>query len=281
MKSKCGNIKFLLKFLSVVLVGLLMVSCEEKTDWDIPEGADTIVIEAIITNEYKNQRIRLTKPYLNPNGEAVPVSDATVYIQAGNSVEPFYESEGLPGNYFTAQPAAASINQIYRLVVEVDDQVFAAEAVMEPVLPANNPGFVLNPATGLYRLQWNNPQYNPFEQAMYEAVVSWSHLVDPSITDTLAFARMMHYTLKTIDVSYNIFPQDTEEIFFPKNSYVIIKKYSVSEEYGAYLRALLAETEWQGSLFEDARGNLPTNISNGGLGFFSVSAVISDTLVVQ
>lgn len=258
-----------------------MVSCEEKTGWEISAGADTIVIEAIITNEYKNQRIRLTKPYLNPNGEAVPVSDATVYIQAGNSVEPFYESEVLPGNYFTAQPAAASINQIYRLVVEVDDRVFTAEAVMEPVLPANNPGFVRNTATGLYRLQWNNPQYNPFEQAMYEAVVSWSHLVDPAITDTLTYARMMYYTLKTIDVSYNIFPQDKEEIFFPKNSYVIVKKYSVSDQYGAYLRALLAETEWQGSLFEDARGNLPTNISNGGLGFFSVSAVISDTLVVQ
>ncbi|MFW5726204.1 MAG: hypothetical protein ACOCX0_07130, partial [Bacteroidota bacterium] len=64
-------------------------------------------------------------------------------------------------------------------------------------------------------------------------------------------------------------------------SVVMFSKYSLNNEYAAYLRALLSETQWQGSLFETARANLPGNISNGGLGYFSACAVIRDTLNVQ
>ena len=115
---------------------------------------------------------------------------------------------------------------------------------------------------------------------MYEADISWGHL-PVYASDSLTKARLTFYTLNTIDVSYIIFPQDKEEVYFPYGSIAILNKYSLTDEYAAYLRALLAETEWQGSIFEDARGNLPSNISNGGLGYFSACSVIADTVVVE
>ena len=50
---------------------------------------------------------------------------------------------------------------------------------------------------------------------------------------------------------------------------------------GPGVRALLMEAEWQGGVLDEASGSLPTNISSGGLGFFAVCAVLSDTLVAQ
>lgn len=281
----CHNIKRgrLMPSVFIILYLLLVfTACEEKIDWDLKtEQINTIVVDAIITNEVKHQHIHLTKPYTNQNDTAMPVTGAQVYIKTDNFMVLFLESPDNPGHYFSDYPAAGSIDIAYQLNIEFESELYTAETYMIPVLPANLPTWERDENTGLYKISWNAPQYHPSEQAMYEAIISWSHLVDTTLTDTLTMAKIMFYTLNTINVSYNIFPQDIEEVWFPKNSIAIVKKYSVTDEYGDYLRALLAEAEWQGSLFEEARGNLPTNISNGGLGYFSACSVISDTLMVE
>jgi len=261
----------------------LFTSCEKKIDWEIQqENLNTIVVDAIITNEYKNQHIRLTKPYTNHNGEPLPVSNATVIVYAGTTLAiPFYESDEFPGNYYTSVPITASIDFDYLLEIQDGSSSYKAEAHMIPVQNATPPTFEQDSETGMYKINWQASAYDPYEQAMFEATISWQHLLPQGTEDSLAFAKILFYTLNTIDVSYNIFPQDKEEVLFPAGSIAVVKKYSVNDEYGDFLRALLAETEWQGSLFEDARGNLPGNISNGGLGYFSVCSVVSDTLLVE
>lgn len=265
----------------LMLVGLL-TSCEEKAQWNINNQVmDTIVVTGTLTNELRNQYVVISRPYIEPNETPEPVTGAIVILTAGQDSTLLIETPELPGYYFTEAPFAAVINREFRLWIKDGEKIYTAHTGMQPVNPANIPSFVKDSQTGLYRIVWNNSAYNPLETAMFEALVNWEHLVDPEITDTIKNARMMHYTLKTIDVSYNIFPQSAETVWFPKGSYAIVKKYSVTEEYGNYLRALLAETAWQGSLFEEARGNLSGNISNGGLGFFTACSVIADTLVVE
>ena len=266
----------------VLLLLSLFTACEEKIHWDLEtEVVNTIVVDAIITNETKFQQIHLTKPFTNQNDTSVPVSGASVAINTDNFTVLFLESPDNPGYYFSEYPAAGSIDINYELNILYEKKIYTAETYMIPVLPANLPTWQYDADKDLYKIQWNVSQYDPNQQAMYEVLISWSHLVDCTLTDTLTMARMLNYTLNTINVNYTIFPQDREEVWFPKNSIALVKKYSVTDEYGDYLRALLAEAEWQGSLFEEARGNFPTNISNGGLGYFSLCSVISDTLIVQ
>ncbi len=265
----------------LMLVGILN-SCEEKAEWNINnQNMDTIVVTGVLTNELRNQYVVITRLYIEPNEIPEPVTGAIVILKAGQDSTLLIETPELPGYYFTEAPLAAVINREYRIWIKDGEKIYTAQTGMQPVTPANIPSFIKDSQTGLYRIAWNNSAYNPLETAMFEALINWEHLVDPEITDTIKNARMMHYTLKTIDVSYNIFPQSAETVWFPEGSYAIVKKYSVTEEYGNYLRALLAETAWQGSLFEEARGNLPGNISNGGLGFFTACSVIGDTLVVE
>jgi hypothetical protein len=54
-------------------------------------------------------------------------------------------------------------------------------------------------------------------------------------------------------------------------------KYSLSDPHYTFLRALLLEIEYNGGIFGSVRADIPTNISNGGLGFFGACAVISRT----
>jgi len=266
----------------VLLVFILLTACEEKIHWDLQtEEINTIVVDATITNETKLQQIHLSKPFSNQNDTAVSVTGASVVINADNFTMQFLESPNNPGYYFSEYPVTGSIDITYELNIQYDEKNYTAETYMIPVLPANLPTWQYEADKDLYKIQWNVSQYNPNQQAMHEVLISWSHLVDSTIADTITTARMLNYTLNTINVNYTIFPQDKEEVWFPKNSIAIVKKYSVTDEYGDYLRALLAESEWQGSVFEEARGNLPTNISNGGLGYFSACSIISDSLIVE
>jgi hypothetical protein len=44
---------------------------------------------------------------------------------------------------------------------------------------------------------------------------------------------------------------------------------------------MLSETEWRGGVFDVQRDNVSTNINGGGAGFFAVSTVLKDTMVVN
>jgi hypothetical protein len=68
---------------------------------------------------------------------------------------------------------------------------------------------------------------------------------------------------------------------FPDNTYmygfqgtisdtITVRKYSVSDNYHSFLLALFSETEWKAGIFSTISGNLPTNLSQGGTGYFYI-----------
>jgi len=263
------------------LLSILFGSCEEKTGWEIvPGDLNSVVVDAILTNEMKEQMVKLSRPYNDVNGESVPVSGAEVTVSNGSAEMSFIELPEDPGTYQSEEPVGASIDKIYTITIQTGSKIYSASTGMVPVI-ASMPLQVIASENNLRKINWTAPGYNPDDLAMYEVQISWTHLADSTLNDTVTEARMMHYTLNTIDVSHIVFPQEKEEVLFPAGSILVVRKYSLTEDFAAYLRALLAETEWQGSLFEDARGNLPTNISNGGLGYFSACSVVADTVVVE
>lgn len=274
--------EFYFKGFLLLLLLLTISACEGVIDWNLDNTPEnTVVVNARITNEFKIQEIYLSYPVAGMNDPPEPFTGAIVSVAWGQQLVWFTELENNPGTYLSNQPFAAAVETTYLLTIEKGDLYFGAQTYMVPVLPYNSPQFSFHQNIGLFSINWNNEQYSPIEQALYEANIDWSHLPGYDHPDSVSLARMLFYTLSTIDVSYIVFPQDKEQVFFPAGSNITISKYSLNNEYGAYLRALLSETQWQGSLFESARGNLPGNISNGGLGYFSVCAVIRVELVVE
>ena len=74
---------------------------------------------------------------------------------------------------------------------------------------------------------------------------------------------------------------EKETIFFPLGTKIIRKRYSLTDEHQVFLRSLLMETEWRGGIFDVQQGNVLTNVSKGGLGFFGACTVTTDSLIVK
>ena len=85
-------------------------------------------------------------------------------------------------------------------------------------------------------------------------------------------AKLYYYTLPTIDVN-EVFAPNIEKVGFPSGTKITVRRYSLTDEHAAFLRALLLETTWSGGYFNTASANIPTNLSTGALGFFGACGV--------
>ncbi len=267
---KTGVLFFILLF--------FLTSCgEEAVDWKLEDRApDTIVVEAIVTSDRHHFRVKLSQPFYKSDESPMAVTGATVSIRRGQETYLLEETTGSPGLYVNPVYTDNPIGATYYLEVIAEGKTYRAKAVMPPVNVFDHIGFNRVPDTDSMMIGQVPKQFNEFEQAMYEITIDWSHLSSTAPTR----AKLYYYTFNTVDVS-QIFAPEKEKVRFPVGSYVIVRKHSLSPEYAEYLRALVAETQWQGGIFEETRDNLPTNISNGGLGFFSACAVLTDTLVAE
>lgn len=96
------------KFTFIVILGsMIMSSCEDKIDVDLPVGEVRLVIDALYTNEQKEQSILLTttSPYFE-DGATPRESGATVYLvtDLGDTIN-FPEDNARPGYYVSNTPA--------------------------------------------------------------------------------------------------------------------------------------------------------------------------------
>ncbi len=257
------------KYILLLLVLVMIFSCEKKTDKLLPKSNfNDIIIDAFITDEYKNQKIVLSLPSTNQNDSLMPVSNANIKIKAGNKIYYFSESDSLKGNYFSDSIFIPVVGVNYYLEVDYNNKKYAAETYMLPVKPFKSLDFAIDSAKDEYKITWVADVYNPEEQAMYEVIIT------PQIANDSLNIRAFYYSFNTVDVS-QAFATEPVDIYFGHGSTIIEKKYSITPKYAKYLRALASETMWQGTVFSETPSNLPTNIEGGAMGYFSVCAVNS------
>ncbi len=260
------------------ILGLLFWSCEEATDWEFQPGENgRLVVESILTDELQRQEVFLSLSYDDLNGTAPSVSGANVQLSDGQNSIDLVEDSNRPGLYLSPIAFAAQKEVDYQLTIDWEGQTYQASSAMVPVLPPSQ-GFTFRQVGETDSMTINQvpPFYMLNEQAMYAVEIDWSHLTN--IAPTLA--QTFYYTFRTIDVS-ELFRPEAENLIFPRGSIFRVKKHGLNEEFAAYYRALAIEKEWQGGFYNEVSDNLPTNISNGGLGFFGVCAVWKDSLIVQ
>lgn len=262
----------------ISFIGVLCWGCEEQVDWTFqPLENGVLVVEAIITNELGRQEVWLSRSYDDVNGGPAPVVDAEVRIFGGGESFAFRADGDRPGRYASGQFFAARMGTLYTMEVTWQGETYAAESEMIAVRPFKRLDFLpVGSGRDTLRLGEPAPLYSPDEQAMYEIDIDWSHLAG---TDS-ARAKQFFYTFNTVDIN-ELFRPPQETVAFPRGSVVRGRKYSLNPAFAAYQRALLSETEWQGGVFDEASASLPTNISNGGLGFFAVCAVLTQTVVAE
>ncbi len=267
---------------SVMMAGVflvLLVSCEEETQWPLPEGGTgPLVVEGMITNEAGPHRVVLSLPFASLNGQALPVSGAQVTVDDGERVWVFTESDTLPGTYLSPAALQGVLGRTYRLRIGWDGREYTASAHMVPVTPLEPMAW--HPLPGVDTLYVLDPVESNIP-AMTEVYADWSFLPGwQGLPDTLTHAFFRYYTLTTVDPNA-LFPPTQEEVAVPAGALLTRRKYSLAPGYEEYLRTLLSETAWRGSIFDVLAGNVHTNLSKGATGYFAVCTVTGERTVFR
>jgi hypothetical protein len=105
--------------------------------------------------------------------------------------------------------------------------------------------------------------------ALKPSMISFE-IVNPRSVDK--YTEIWYYTFPGADVD-NILPTPTESLEFVSGTTFKQIKYSLSNKHYLFLRSVLLETKYAGGVLGSVRANVPTNISNGGLGFFGACSV--------
>ncbi len=250
-----------------------LASCEEPIPWDQQEVfPPRLVVDGMLTNQPGENYIRLSLPVTGSGQTPRTVSSALVSISTGDSVIVFEEDPGEKGMFYPRYPVRAVVNRVYKLTIEFESYTFEAFAGMLPVAPIKDPDIIqTGDSTGFFRVFPKNAN----APAMTRHTVEW---VDP-LTSLNEKRIFYHYTLSTTDVN-QFFKPASEKLEFPVGARIIRQQYSLTPDHERYIRSLLSETEWKGGWFDVLPGNLHTNLSTGGVGYFAASSMVSDTIII-
>jgi len=261
---------------------LLMTGCVKQADWPMPgEAPDLIAVEAILTDENKIQTISISHAVNGLNVIPPPVTGASVLVSDEDSVWQLISDTLHPGAYVSRTPFSARLDHSYRLEILVQGKFYSALASMAPGRLFNELRYKKNEQDNWYHIDWVASAFSADFPAMWEVLIDWSAVpgfegMDPD----QCRVRLLFYTLSTLDVS-EIFAPAVEQISFPAGSIITERRYSLTTVHATFLRELLLETNWQGSLFPSTNANVSTNLSEGAAGYFGVCAVTELSLVVE
>jgi len=265
----------------LVLVLISFSGCEKKTDWQLKsQVSKLVVVDGIISSDKKIQTLTLTFPVTELNATPLPVAGATLLISDEDSVFHMNEQPAGSGIYKSVTMFGAREGMNYSLFISYENQVITAKSTMVPATPFDFLVYTKDNNSNLYHISWVGSSFSTQAPAMWEVLLDWSKVPGYQQTDsTKCKARLLFYTLSTLDVS-EIFAPSMEKVLFPSGTKITETKYFLTPAYAEFIREVLLETQWQGTLFNTIPANVPTNLSAGGAGFFAVCGdyVISENV---
>jgi len=262
-----------------------MSSCTEDIPFDLnEEGFDRVVVEGFITNQAKAHEVKLSRTTSFFNEEAAPaISDAVVTISNSVASWTLTESPIGSGLYYTPADVAGTVGLDHTLRIEVDGQVYEATDLMNPVATVDSVDveFMLDGATEVEDGYWAVRLWTT-EPGDRVDFYRWRTLIN-GVTD----GDSISYASFGDDVLYN--GTTLEGYIIEGYGYesmqvgdsITLEQHAISEAYFEMLLATNDQTNNHGNLFSPPPANIPTNVSNGALGFFSASGVSSKSTVID
>ncbi len=278
--------KSIWKFL---MVAFLCVSCLEEMPYDLNEvPTNRLVVDGGLTTENKVHQIILSLTgKVEGDNPFRPASGANIQVFDGEWTFDFVESENKKG-YYQSDSISVDIEKTYSLTIEYNGQVYEASA-------NGVPSHSFEPIE--YFPFEGGPTIGEFPQGFYEIALpgnfgageaylyfleyytpeGWKddfpYPIPPLYDDNDSFGPS--------DTTYLIHPGLEPAALFeygetyigglPLGTQLTEKRYYLTEDYYFYLRAILMETDWRGAnIMQTVPANVPSNISNGALGYFYV-----------
>jgi hypothetical protein len=265
-----------------IVSALILTACDKPYVIDASGHGSKIVIEGLLTNRPGGQYVKLTRTadFYNSGG-APRITTASVIVNddLGNEF-PFQHKADSAGYYFPVLAFVGEIGRTYHLTVVVDGQTFEAEDKLVSVIPIDKLEYEID----------KEEQEDPEEEDKFYEILVFAK--EPQETkDYYLFKFYRNDSLK-FDSDTDIYYSDDELLaenidgvespnYYGIGDVAKVEAYSLSRSGYIFYSDLQQLLNNDGGLFSSPPANCRTNLSNGAIGFFQVSALNSSEIKVE
>jgi hypothetical protein len=274
------------KNIMLTIIALVLFSCDEAIQLDLQQVPPRIVIEGLVTNKtgYQFVKISMTVDFY-ASGKTPRVTDAAVRIadDLGNEYlfthNPRNHADSM-GIYLPEDPFTGAIGRTYTLRVQAGEEFYEATDKMVSIIPMDSLSYRLN----------EDEADDPKEDGkIYEMLLYAREPQDE--TNFYLFKFFRNDSLKYYDETDIYFSDDkflaenldgvTSPVYYGLQDTARMEAFSMTRVGFVYYNDLsnLLNND-AGGMFGSVPVTPRTNLSNGALGFFQVSAVSSSEEIV-
>ena len=266
---------------------LLLSGCTERIDIDLGTTYTRFVVDGVITSDSMAHYVKLSKSIDYYSETAVPgVSDATVTIDDGFETILLEESDSVPGLYLTPDDYFGVPGRTYELNIELQEAIngetsYSASSLLNPVAPVDSIDVVYKEEWEAWELQLYATDPTSVNFYMFDVYKNDTLLTDTinevGISDDKYFNGNFTYGAPV----YYFIKDNPDEVVHPGDT-IILRMAGITSEYYTFVVDVMNETfEFRNPLFSGPPANISTNISNGGMGFFTAYAVSYAKMVYE
>lgn len=268
----------------LTLCGLFFLACQETIQIDTGQLEERVVIEGLITND-TNHYVKLTRTRsFYSSGPATRIEDAVVSVSDdnGSTFQFVHNPTNNPdedGFYYPVNNFQGQIGSTYSLSVEIDGEQYNAQEELLPVTAIDSLRVIVN----------EDELEDPEEEGrFYEVLFYASEPQDRK--DQYLFKFYNNGEIVKDEHSDIYFSDDTflgEKIddleiagFYKLGERVTVEMYSLTQEGFIFYSDLFNLLNNDGGMFSPPPADPRNNLSNGALGYFQVSAVARDEIII-
>jgi hypothetical protein len=265
---------------SVLLVfsSVVFFACEKTVLLDLEQVPSKVVIEGLVTDQPNYQFVKVTRTAnFYDSGKTPRIADATVLVEDdfGNQVSYLHNPNNHPdsiGYYLPGVPFIGVNGRTYSLTVVVDGENYEASDKLYSVTSIDSLEYQIN----------LDEEGDPKEEGKFYEVLMFAK--EPQETDDYyLFKFYRNDSLKIYSPSDIYFADDKtlgeaingvpSPIYYAPEDSARVEMYSLSRTGFVFYSDLFNLINNDGGMFSPPPANSRTNLSNGALGFFQVSAV--------
>lgn len=270
---------------SLLLILTSVLACEKTIRLDTDLNQEQVVVEGLITNSELNY-VRLTKSrdfYASGSVEGILSADVTVSDNVGNIRRYVHNPDNVPGwegVYLPEVPYTPSVGLTYTLEALVEGTTYMAQETLLPVTTIDSLVVTLDV----------EEQADPEDEGRFYEILFYAQEPQDRVDNYLFKFYRNGDLIKDFEEDI-YFGEDEylgEEIddlpiagFYALGDTVMVEMYSITREAFVYYNDLFNLINNDGGMFSPPPANPRSNVSNGALGYFQVSAIDTETIIVE
>lgn len=266
-------------FCTFALMAFALLSCEEEINLHLKTSATRLVVGGMITSDTTQHIITLAQSaHYFDSTQVKYISGALVEVMVADSTVVFTESDEHPGWYLSPEDFYGVPGNEYRLRITnvglpgiSTDEEFTASSIMPAIAPIDSASIGYSHEWDLWKIVIS--AQDPADQRNYYMFSLQRN--GRQITKSLKEKTILDDRLS--DGKYAsevwIFGLDTEEYDFQPNDTLTMECYNITKEFYYYVYAVQVEMQGSNPLFSGSPANVPGNISNNALGYFTACGV--------